>query len=207
MSRKQFRYARKSSLEIKLFSPKKQKVLLECKDGVLKIYDENGRIMSLEQIEFIRSRERCKKKDKIISCIEDCGIMSLDVEKYISSFDEIFAVDTNTKKIGSIYYSIGILARLAKDENGKLYRIEISRIVSSENNILKPEMEQAVWNGVIDEIEKMGMENRKIGLVVDCDLENIGAYNRRELKIRNNKLLPRNFTLLYATADVNDNFL
>lgn len=99
------------------------------------------------------------------------------------------------------------MAKLIKKENDKPYKIEISRIISSENSVCKPQMEQAVWNGVITEIEKMGMENRKIGLVVDCDLENIEAYNRRELKIRNYRFLPHNFTLLYATADVNDNIL
>lgn len=70
---------------------------------------------------------------------------------YISSFDEIFAVDTNTKEIGNIYYSIGVLAKLIKKENNKPYR--------------------------------------------------------RELKIRDNRFLPHNFTLLYATVDVNDNIL
>lgn len=41
-------------------------------------------------------------------------------------------------------------------------------------------------------------------MIVDCDLENIEMYNARKLKIRNDKFLPENFTLLYASADISD---
>lgn len=38
---------------------------------------------------------------------------------------------------------------MGKIEEDKLYKIEVCRIIASENDIIKPEMEQAVWNTVI----------------------------------------------------------
>lgn len=207
MRRNPIIFPRKSCLEITFSSPKRQTGRLKYEKGILKIYDENGQEMKPDQIKIIRSRERSNKKEKIISRVENSSIMSLDIEKSISDFDEIFAVDTNTKKIGNIYYSIGILAKLVEVEKAKAYRIEITCIISSENDTSKPEMEQAVWNKAIEEIEKMDLGNKKVGLVVDCDLGNIEIYNKRERKIRKDKFLPTNFTLLYATADTKDNIL
>ena len=207
MKRKLFTFPRETCLKIELSSPRRQNARLDYKKGVLRIYDENGQVMSPDQIEIIRSRKRSNKKNKIISRVGNSNIMSLDIERCISDFDEIFAVDNNTKKIDNVYYSIGILAKLVEVEKAKTYRIEISRIISSENDTFKPEMEQAVWNKAIEEIEKMDIGNRKVGLIVDCDLGNIEIYNKREKKIRNDKFLPANFTLLYATADTKDNIL
>lgn len=205
MKKKIFIFPRESHLKIKFFSDKKQKVRLNYKNGVLRLYDENGNQIIHHRIEFTRLRKRSNGKNKIISYIEDIDIMSLDTEKYLSDYDAIYAVDTNTKKINSVYYSIGILAKLEKED--KTYKIEVCRIITSENDIIKPEMEQAVWNSVITEIEKMETENNKIALVVDCDLGNIEAYNRREKKIRNDRFLPGNFILLYATSDTKENVL
>lgn len=207
MKKKQFVFPRESHLNIKIFSDKKQNIRLDYNNGVLRIYDENGHQMCPNRIEFTRLRKRSNGKNKIISYIEDTDTMSLDTEKYLSNFDAIYAIDTNTKKINTVYYSIGILAQLKKVEYDKSYKIEFCRIITSENDIIKPEMEQAVWNSVITEIEKIETESKKIALVVDCDLGNIEAYNRREKKIRNDRFLPINFTLLYATADIKENVL
>ena len=207
MKKKQFVFQREGHLNIKLFSDKKQNVRLDCNNGMVRIYDENGHQMSPNRIEFTRLRKRSNGKNKIISYIEDIDTMSLDTEKYLSNVDAIYAVDTNTKKINTVYYSIGILAKLEKAEEEKSYKIEVCRIITSENDVIKPEMEQAVWNSVITEIEKMETERKKIALVVDCDLGNIEAYNRREKKIRNDRFLPINFILLYATADTKENVL
>nr|WP_076776866.1 hypothetical protein [Lachnoclostridium phocaeense] len=49
----------------------------------------------------------------------------------------------------NVHYYIGILAKVGKIEEDKLYKIEVCRIIASENDIIKPEMEQAVWNTVI----------------------------------------------------------
>ena len=206
MKKNLFVFPRESCLKIKLFSAKEQNARFEYKNGILRIYDENEQPMSPTRIEFTRLRKRSNKKDKNITYIENVNIMSFDTENYLSNFDEIYAVDTNTKKIDNFYFSIGILAKLVKEKD-KSYKIEVCRIITSENNTIKPEMEQAVWNGVITEIEKMETESKKIALVVDCDLKNIGAYNRREKKIRNDRFLPINFTLLYATADIKENIL
>lgn len=206
MKKKLFIFPRESHLKIKFFLDKKQKIRLNYKNGVLRLYDENGHQIIPNRIEFMRLRKRSNGKNKIISYIEDIDTMSLDTERYLSNYDAIYAVDTNTKKINSVYYSIGILVKLGKEEE-KTYKIEVCRIITSENNIIKPEMEQAVWNSVITEIEKMETENKKIELVVDCDLGNIEAYNRREKKIRNDRFLPTNFILLYATTDTKENVL
>lgn len=41
------------------------------------------------------------------------------------------------KKINAVYYSIGILAKLEKVEEDNSYKIELCRIITSENDIIK----------------------------------------------------------------------
>lgn len=206
MGGKKAKLPRKSVLKININSESEQKVLLDYANGILNIYDKRGEKLTPENITFLRLRERVNgKKQKIISKIENVNSMSLNIGRYIDTFDEIFAVDTNTKKIKGQYYSKGILAKLVKvKDDSSSFEIEISRIISSENNTFKPEMEQAVWNRAISELQVMIPEDKKIALIVNCDLENIEMYNTRKMKIRNDKFLPENFILIYASADISD---
>lgn len=61
----------------------------------------------------------------------------------------VFAFCYNSEREKNVHYYIGILAKVGKIEEDKLYKIEVCRIIASENDIIKPEMEQAVWNTVI----------------------------------------------------------
>lgn len=163
MGSKKAKLPRKSILNISINSESEQQILLNYTNGVLNIYI-NGMKLTPQNITFLRSRERVNgKKQKIISKIETVNSMSLHIDKYIDSFDEIFAVDTNTKIIKDKYYSKGVLAKLVKVNNdSSSFEIVISRIISSENDTFKPEMEQAVWNGAISELQTMFPKDKKL---------------------------------------------
>lgn len=202
MKHNQREMKRKSVLTLSLKSTKNQNVHLVYDGNILKVLDEDGKEMEIDQKQFSRYRERKSSKgDKTIIDINNANVASLNLRKYIDEYDELYAIDTNTRKINEKYYSVGVLCKFNSEKN----IIEITIIVTSENDDIKPEMEQAVWNKVIEFINNIHKKDEKIGLIVDCDLQNIEAYNMRKLKIGNNRYLPENFKLIYASADINDN--
>ena len=189
-----------------------QKIMIKYDGGKLSIIDMSGKPVPMSHVKIIHSRERVssvKKGDKILNIIKNSS-PSLSVNKTMESFSAVYAVDTNTKNLNGIWYSKGVALKLTsykreKDTNNYKYEITLFNTISSENMIEKSEMEQAVWNKIIVEIMKNEKENSNIALIVDCDLDRIELYNSQILKIRDDKYLPTNFTLVYASADNNDN--
>lgn len=204
---------RTSKLEIEVFSDKKQKCMVKySKEGILTVEDEDGNEMPIKNSKIVRMRERASllnKGEKTLTAIDTTDIVSLNMNNYVTAFDAVYAVDTNSRQINNIWYSRGVIVKLNKFEmncDGTYEAwVEDFRYIESENLVQKPQMEQAVWNKAITLIQKVEPIHNKVALIVDCDLGKIELYNRHELKIRDDIFLPDNFKLVYASADNNDN--
>lgn len=125
-------------------------------------------------------------------------------------FKHILAIDTNIGRYRSqvideeleIGLAFGI-ALLEKDDSIELIPLRLPFI--TELNPVKPEQQN--WIRLIELLKGncKCSDTRKIGIVVDCDLDNIPKYNSRELPILGNYYLPEGFELIFASDKVSDN--
>ncbi len=172
-------------------------------NGTVTIRDENGVLLPVSNLILTQSRERTsspRKGDKV-TCEIPCTTLTLQPDSALLCYDEIFAVDTNTKFVNGEWLSAGSLVRLLgfRGESG-VAEVEAMVYITSVNSFQRAQMEQHVWNAAIDVIGKIAPGAKNIALIADCDLGNLEHYNKRTLKICD-KDLPDNITLVYASAD------
>ena len=152
-----------------------------------------------------------KKGPKVISRIpqDDADIQFGQDRTINENYKIVFAVDTNTKIINEKAVSVtGIIQAqkiFAVDNEGLAtdtwqfftpFCIECINIQSSPENL--------GWMLVIDHIQSTKRFNdfRKIGVIVDSDLDNLKAYNAREKPFFDNFYLPERFHFIYASSDI-----
>jgi hypothetical protein len=146
-------------------------------------------------------------REKVLTRIHDKVIPNeADLIKYLSSFDLIIAVDTNTERFGGDSVSAsGIVQCLAKTTaDPNVYSVEFPwHGVSLFRNCpqeLSPE--KYGWVCILKEISrdsKNAMKN--ICFVSDHDRDNHGQYNSRSLPIFSDIYFPPNFTIMYGKGD------
>jgi|JI10StandDraft_1071094.scaffolds.fasta_scaffold88362_2 hypothetical protein len=125
--------------------------------------------------------------------------ISANVPVWVTSYDRVFAVDTNTISLDGEDLSVTccIRADIEFVENTWNARIEpIDALVVSKPR-LKPEL-----IGWLDVISRINTDpSLKIGLVVDSELGMLPNINLRKVPIANNIFLPQNVELVYASSD------
>jgi hypothetical protein len=124
----------------------------------------------------------------------------------LNNYDLIYAIDTNTKKIKDSLVSICcVISCKTSFENEKVFG-SINSIQLFEFRNLKCPIENYVWEFFIKNIIK-DINNIKLGIIVDSDLDKITRYNNGELPINIEYFLPKNINLIYASADVGKEFI
>lgn len=125
-------------------------------------------------------------------------------------FKHVIAIDTNLVYYNSeltkdkLYIGLGIaFALLDEEESIDVKPIPLPFITNY--NPEKPENEN--WVRVIEFMKSKCKcdDKRPIGIVVDSDLGNIPAYNKRDEPIFQNYFLPDGFELIFASDKVSDN--
>lgn len=118
-------------------------------------------------------------------------------------FDRLFAVDTNTKTVGSERVSVAAILLARLEQKSPLCFLHFSIINCLEFRNVSENPEKIAWKKTIQLIMANPSFNLDItfGLIVDSDLGNIDAYNSRTLPIVGSFYLPSNFQLLYASSD------
>ncbi len=138
------------------------------------------------------------------------GDNSYDLQSKIEKYKHLVAIDTNTISFFStrfhrdIKISLGIGLVLNYDAN-KVQLDPINRPFLTTPNCEKPENEN--WVRVIELLRSSCQctDPRKIGIIVDSDLGNIEAYNKRTLPVFANYFLPDEYELIFASDKVKDN--
>jgi len=127
----------------------------------------------------------------------------------LKNFDFLCAVDTNNREIqGKRVCVVGIYtfkrvlipaaAGVKEDWQGDVpFCLEYINIRLD----LKPE--NFGWLATYEHLLKFDIidKTKRVGMVVDSDLGNLNAYNKRELPVDGPDFLPPNVTLIYASAD------
>ena len=145
---------------------------------------------------------------KKITHLTDSSIF--DVRQNLEKYQGLIAIDTNGRRINKRMIHLGIACEVSRIINGDFLdtKIEVLKEFLIYGECEKPENEN--WKRLLDHIIGDSNYNPKsyIGIIVDSDLGNLPEHNRRERPIINDYFLPKNFELIYASADIkNDTIL
>lgn len=175
-------------------------------------FDQNGNIeldngMTNIYTETTYSRP---KGNKVISRVPLIDSGKFEINMAVEeNYDVVFAIDTNSRKIGGFNISISGVIQCQKEfivdqiwVTKKCWRywtpfcLEFTGIKSKPENV--------GWMMLIDYIDfKMkDIIEKKIGIIVDSDFENLKNYNLRTHPIYGKFCLPKNIKLIYASSDV-----
>lgn len=178
----------------------KAKVSLD-KNGYLQVVGTDGSKWPITLQTIKQAYPRTKGPKILFSASNE--IVNLDLNTSLAMFDKIYAVDTNTRFFNGDYYSVGVLTECTVlNKENFLAEYKIISIIQSTNNEKYDNIEQYMWESSIKHLQTYPFSNEtKIALVVDSALDKIDQYNKRLLPIVNLFFLPKNFTLIYASAD------
>jgi hypothetical protein len=120
----------------------------------------------------------------------------------LKQFDRIFAIDTNTNKIGDVVVSASCFAecRFRVDAEEEVFEYAIHGALDFQNGPV-PKCENFAWHMLIRMIGTSPDydDGKRYAIITDSDLGQHGAYNERSEPYFADYLLPDNFTLIYAT--------
>lgn len=165
----------------------------------------NGQVLNPENATVEQSYER-KKGPKVLNrVVTKPTHLFANPNRVLEQYDTIYAVDTNTRVINSVSTSVtGVVG----GENTKTIipgntSIIFRPIKCFEFRNVSCKAENLGWRELIKAIVRAPTYNNRtrIAIVVDSDLGMIDSYNRREVAIIDDFIIPSNFSLVYASAD------
>lgn len=176
-------------------------------DGTIQLLDSaTGTPWGMGDLQSGVGYERTKNI-KIISQSPQCvDNIFLDQNNYLLSFENVFAVDTNTQTDSKRSISaITWLHNLLKKPNAT---IEVGSsfprayVFIAENG---EQPERIGWKDAISRIIGSPEIRGSVALVVDSYLHELPRINRREIPVHDDYFLPENVTLVYSSAEVDTN--
>ncbi|MCZ1265966.1 hypothetical protein ACIOBL_17970 [Paenibacillus taichungensis] len=182
-------------------------------NGELKLFVD-GQEVTPKMANLNISLDRPNKKIKQTLKINQNPMnLQTDLNALLHDYDFIYAVDTNTSNslINDEYFSVGVALEY---KNYKKQELQFQSSFTIQLNHKEKHLAEKL--GIIELIKKIIIDKSletndlKILLVTDHDLGNIDRYNSREIPMieETDLYLPKNFTLVYASADKkNDSIL
>ena len=165
----------------------------------------NGQVLNPKIATVEQSYDRKKGKKVLNRVVTKPTHLFANPNRVLEQYGTIYAVDTNTRVINSISTSVtGVVG----GENSKTIipghtSIIFRPITCFEFRNVSCKAENLGWREVIKAIVRdPTYSNRtRIALIVDSDLGMIDSYNRGEVGIIDDFIIPENFSLIYASAD------
>lgn len=143
------------------------------------------------------------KNDKLLVKGKSFGRHVLHPNSILTSYDNLFFIDTNTKKIES--HSVSVTAVIHARMEHMNDRVNIKYALLSVLEFWDADVppERLGWYAFLTAIEtSTEYVGNKNALVVDSELNNISYYNDRKQPILGDYYLPNKFEILYASADI-----
>jgi hypothetical protein len=176
---------------------------------------ENG----LENVSTSVSYHRAKKPKIVTKIPQTTAQAQMTPYSFLQHFDVVFAIDTNTRRIGNDLHSVAAMSileirEITRKPTGDLSEVKVNMnmfgaLIRGKNIPGNPE--SWFWQVAIEEgIKKLYpkySEELRIGLVVDSNVGNLEQLNSRELAIHEDYFLPKNLTLIYASADTGTDYV
>jgi hypothetical protein len=170
--------------------------------GELTFFDEKGQPVAPKRIEVGTGYQRPKGPKVITRAVADPSTIVLDVNRHLTTYDWVFAVDTNTKTIQNEVVSVSA-SLLLRDISFDGPRWSVKTVFQDalEFRDAKVAAERLGWRHLLWLIAKSDLKGT-IAVLVDSYLDDLAALNRREQDLLPGYHLPTNVTLIYASSDV-----
>lgn len=187
---------------------------LDLRDGIFSFYDSNGERVIPTHAEIGDAYNRESGKLKIINRVQtNGGRIDLNPNAVLEQFDWLLAIDTNTREYDDfvIAISCSVLAEVSLSKptsrRGGIYQDWAAKVVPQAAFIFRnPQVNPELigWQELINRVRQSSefVSGRKVGIIVDSELDQIGPFNRRGTPILGDHYLPEGFELLYASSDV-----
>ena len=155
------------------------------------IVGDDGQVVLPSHVEVASTFQRDNgKSPKVIArATSDPSAISTNVNRVLSQYSSLFAVDTNTRKVCGIRVSVSVV-------------LELSSLnwTALEFHDAREPPEHLGWFFAVTKIQELQVAT-PIALVVDSDLDALPAINERKRPYFANHVLPDGFTLVYASSD------
>ena len=169
----------------------------------------NGKMLPIiGETTLTQSYDRPKgPKELITAKLHD--LHSMDPNGIFLEYDHFFIIDTNTKNVGGGLISISAVMHAYADVSESGYHtLQYAPLTYLEfRNPLVP-AEHLGWMALCGALEgNEEFSHKRVGVVVDSSKGSLNDFNSGRLPICNDYYLPRNFTLIYASADNGNSIL
>ena len=195
---------RKWSINVQFQEPVTTLGIGKQPDGTIQ-YFSNGVPIKPGKVNYETVYDRKKKKKVIHKLDLDTTQITDNPDLSLKKFDLIYAIDTNTKARNDKVISVAtvVLCKLDFATDGTI-NYQYGPLHSLEFWNINDHPENVAWMKVIQFIthDQAYHSGQKIGIIVDSDLGNLAAFNARSLPIYADFYLPKNFELIYASAEV-----
>jgi len=176
---------------------------MEVSDGTLKLFGENGAVVTPAKIDIGSSYMRPAKQPKVLTRVaSEPERIQLDPNHLLSRFAFILAVDTNTIQIGVVKVSISVPVIVKDIEIGE-HRWN-AKLVSQDafefHDAVAP-LERIGWWETINRISSIPETPKPVALIVDSDLGSLASFNARREPILEGFYLPEDIELIYGCSD------
>jgi hypothetical protein len=120
----------------------------------------------------------------------------------LQKYDFVFAIDTNSRRIGENLVSAAHVMQLRFKSENELEHSTLGAFVFAN---VSERQENLAWLLLCDEILRSPSyrHTNTYGIITDSDLGNHDEYNKRGKPIHADEFLPENFTILYASDEGN----
>ena len=171
------------------------------------VIDNDGTSIPVQDFASRRRKPRHSgKDDKILSQVSST-VATKSIEKSITEFDALYAIDSNTKLVNGKYIMICIIAKVVIEELSQTsvnMKPVFVHALEAENTCHYTHTEPFMWRYGIEHILSLGTSPTRTGIVVDSHLGDLAKYNNHEIPIHDGFYLPEGYQLLYASSDCAD---
>ena len=121
-------------------------------------------------------------------------------EIHLREYDFVFAIDTNNRRIKGTAVSAAHVMQLRFKSENEVEQTSIGTFVFTD---VSRRQENFAWLLLCDEILRSPdhKQDNSYAIVTDSDLGNHPEYNKREKRVYEDRLLPKGFTILYASEE------
>lgn len=188
-------------VEMEIDPPQKiDLVRIYKKDGTIKLFSD-GKAIIPKSASLSVSYKGTSKFVCVNDLIIPAASMTIDPHKSYLTFDELYAVDTNTKTILNTKYAISVAVKADITLSNDCYRVKTTQLIAK-GFTSNMNHEKTGWCLLITHLMKTNVISKEklIGIVVDHDRDNISKYNRKEVPIIAEYCLPKGVRLIYAKS-------
>jgi len=146
------------------------------------------------------------KGKKILLSGNANGDFLMDAESVLQDYDNLFAIDTNTKSINGNDISVSVVVHAYVEKTGQGFDLNFVAMKAFEFWNVSGSPERLGWYVMINALmSNEAHQHKHTGIIVDSDLNSLESINLQHECVLNDLLLPESYKLIYASSDLSSN--